>query len=530
MSAPTLTILHRAEEESWSAFSRRIREADGELIVILTSSDNSFLQQDSERKLFLAECAKQKERLTLATKEPVVLDSARRQGIRVIDRTRGLRKVLTGHPKAAQSLRTFSPSLWRQQWRSRLQSIGLLSMPKLRIWLLIGLSVLLFLFVVFRLLPSADVKVWPRRDVITHTMNITLVVSGATVHLPDRIKTLPLYPLTVTVRRTVNFTQVSPEFIGTDAEVPMTIYNKTPEEITLRAGTRLQNQAGMVFRLREGATVPANGKTVGRARADHMDIYGKIIGDRGNVPAGLAWTLPALDKTQQKLITAVNAVPGTGGRTAYRKVLQKKDLDLAVKQLRQELEQAADQLLKERQNQLDAEHPGADLQFLNKKDTLIRKTYTGFVVPMDLVGQAVDAVPVQGTFTYTVPAYDSDAVLRTFGEDVRQHVGEGKKLVEDSISLDPQQVIIIEWADNFSWIKITADIVGTEEYVLDPLTPAGARFGKKVRDAVSGLSRQDALRIVRNFPEVEKAEVSLWPPWGGRLPSIPANIAVRSQK
>jgi hypothetical protein len=309
----------------------------------------------------------------------------------------------------------------------------------------------------------------------------------------------------------------------------MTIYNKTPDELPLRAGTRFQNQAGMIFRLRDGVTVPANGKAVGRVRADHLDIYDKIIGDRGNVPAGLRWDLPALDKAQRQLIYGVNAVPGTGGRTAYRKVLQKKDLDLAVKQLQQELHVAAEQLLDEERARRNLEEAGADYEFL-KKDALVRQTYTGFVVPTDRVGQALDAIPVQGTFVYTVPAYDSAAILRTYGGEVESHVGEGKRLVPGSISLDPQQVIVIEWADNFTWIKVTADIVGMEEYVLEPLTPEGARFGKKVRDAVQGMAKKDALRIVRNFPEVEKAEISVWPPWGGRLPSIPANIAVRSER
>ncbi|NOS67589.1 MAG: hypothetical protein HOO67_04470, partial [Candidatus Peribacteraceae bacterium] len=80
-----------------------------------------------------------------------------------------------------------------------------------------------------------------------------------------------------------------------------------------------------------------------------------------------------------------------------------------------------------------------------------------------------------------------------------------------------------------SWIKITADVVGTEQFVLDPLSQVGAKFGKKVREAIAGLSVHDAQRILRNFPEVDRVEIRLWPPWAGVLPSIPSNIRITPQ-
>ncbi len=85
---------------------------------------------------------------------------------------------------------------------------------------------------------------------------------------------------------------------------------------------------------------------------------------------------------------------------------------------------------------------------------------------------------------------------------------------------------VIDYADDLSWIKLTVDLSGTELSILDPLTPTGARFAKQVRESVGGISREDALRIIRNLPEVEQAEIALWPPWSRVLPRIPSHISI----
>ena len=87
---------------------------------------------------------------------------------------------------------------------------------------------------------------------------------------------------------------------------------------------------------------------------------------------------------------------------------------------------------------------------------------------------------------------------------------------------------VIDYSKDLSWIKLTVDLTGTATYILDPLTPRGAVFAKNIRERISGLSTDDALRIVKNMPEVEDAEISLWPPWGNQLPSIPSHITVKA--
>lgn len=520
----TLHILVRGEEESWTAFARRIREKTGEVIVVLTSVDNNFLLPEGDRTTFLTEIASLRERLKLATKEPGIVSAARKLGIPVLYKTRMLRTALAGHPAehTAAALRSFSPSLWRQQWRSRLQAIGLLSMPKVRIWLFIALSTMLFGFVVFKILPSAEVRVWARKEVVTQTMNIVLVTSGAVVRLPPQSRVLPLVPMNVQLRKSIVFSDISPEFIGSDAEVRMRLMNKTPEKVQLANGTRLLNQAGMIFRTSQSVIIPASGSVLVHAVADHEDLYGKIIGDRGNVPANVRFELPGLPVEERMHIYAENPSPATGGRTAYRTVLQQRDVDLAKKRLEQELFSAAKIAIEEQRVARNRTEDAA-YEFLIR-DTLIQMTYSGFVLPTEQIGTVADSVTVEGAISYTLPAYNVTSILQAYGPEVQGHIADGKELLPDSIALDPGRVVVIEYADNLSWIKITVDVTGTEQYVLDPLTPSGARFGKELRKEITGASKENAVKVVRNKPEVDRVEIRIWPPWNSRLPDIPSNI------
>ncbi len=535
MPDPKITVLWRSDEESWNAFARRIRETDGEAVVVLSSADNTHLLQEDVRGPFLEELAKIRYRLRLASKEPVVVARARKHGIRVIDRTRKLRSLLAGHPHVAEALRFFSPSLWRQQWRSRLQTVGLLSVPKVRIWVLVLLSAGLFVFVIFRLLPSADVRIWPRSDLVTQTINVTLVATGATLQLSENVRVQPLEKLTVRVRKSITFDDISPEFTGKDAKVEMTVVNKSAETYSLRAGTRLLNQAGMIFKLGAPVIVAPGGRVTVPSVADHVDLYGKIIGRRGNVPAGLQWEFPGLPVPERTLVYAQNEKAATGGETAERTVLQQKDIDAGRKRLQQELLVSAKQLIEE-ERQLRSADPKTRLELL-AKDDVISTTYSGFVLPTEFLGQPVLSVPIEGELVYTVPAYNLQGLQETYSSELQAHTGEGRRLVPESVHIDPDKVIIIEYGDDESdkylftgdWLKITADVAGTEQFVIDPLTPTGAKFGRKVRDAIAGLPVNDAQRILRNFPEVERVEIRLWPPWSSALPEIPSNITIRPQ-
>ena len=523
---PDITVLFPKEGESWTAFGKRIEKQHGSMVIILTGPDAVLAKDEKQRVKFLEVMAGLSSRVHIATRQRVLMVAARSQGIRVIDSVGDLKHILHGHKKFDEAIRTFSPNIWRQKLRSNLQTMGLLSLPKLRVWILILVSAVLFFFVLFRLLPSAEIRVWPREDTISQTANIFLVLSGAVLEeVPARVRTMELIPIEVKVDKTITFDQISKEFIGTSARVAMTVINHSQEEYDLRTGTRVMNQAGMVFRLQEPVVLRPGQEVTARAIADDVDLYGEIIGERGNVPAGLRWDIPGLAEEEQRLVFAENRSPGLGGETDYRTVLHEGDLDVAQLKLEQDLLATAKQLIDEHKELYNSEHRENNMEILYY-DELTKEVYQNIELPKQFLGEPMLSVPVNGELVYTSYGYDSNQVLEILSQELRMHTEEGKRLLEDSLTLDRLVAHVIDYNDELSWIKLTVDLSGTEQYILDPLSPTGARFGSKVRDFVTGKEKDAAGRIIQNLPEVEDVELSIWPPWNKQLPTIPSHISI----
>lgn len=518
-------VLFPDEGETLASFERRIQESSGETIVLFSHLEHVLVREKESRKRILSVCKKFSTRVRIASRNAELIHAARAKGIRVISNVQDLKKLLDGTPQLEDALREFQPHIWRQQLRSKLQAMGLLSLPKLRIWALILISVSLFGFVVLRLLPSAEVTVWPQEENVSQTVNIFLAQSGAITELPERVRVLDLVPITVRVDKTITFDQISREFIGSNATVVMRVINTTLEPYWLRKGSRLRNQAGMVFRLQESVKVEPNGETLVSAEADPVDIYGEILGERGNVPEGLRWDFPGLTPDEQKDVYAINAQAGTGAVSAYKTVLSQYDVDLARKQLETELVSEAKRLVEEQKDILNARSDTARMDILYY-DELTKTEFKDMELPTQFIGAPVKTVPVSGSVEYTMYAYDTQKVLDMLSKEITSHVNENRRLLEDTLIIERLVTHVIDYTEDFSWIKITVDLSGTEQHILDPLSPTGAVFAKKVRKAIKGLHKDEALRIVNNFPEVKKAELSVWPPWGRTLPNIPSSIVI----
>ncbi|MDD5470230.1 MAG: hypothetical protein PHO92_05550, partial [Candidatus Peribacteraceae bacterium] len=354
---------------------------------------------------------------------------------------------------------------------------------------------------------------------------IFLVLSGSTVAIPERVRTMELLPITVRVDRTLTFDQISREFMGTSARVPMTVINESMEQYSLRKGSRLTNQAGMVFRLQEPVFLDPGDEVTVMAEAEGEDLYGDVIGERGNVPAGLRWDFPGLAEGERRLIYGMNKVAATGGVTDFQTVLKQQDLDVAQRKLRSELLSLASQMVDEEILLYNQEH-GDEVLTRLYYDELTVHTFTGFVLPTQFLGEKVSSVPVDGSIVYTAYGYDAQYILTMLADELATHVTEGKRLLPETVKLERLVVHVIDYTDDLSWIKLTVDLSGTEQAILDPLTPSGARFAKSLREMVAGKSVSDARRIIKNFPEVDRVDVSLWPPWNQMLPTIPYHISL----
>ncbi len=531
--SPTLSVVIAPEVPTASSLLGSVRRIAG--MVLLVGSPEGFKDLSSEQLSSFfreAKALNADRRLIVAVKDQRVRSLATSCGWETMQTLKQLRPMVKGQPNEAEAIRSFSPVSWRQDIRSRLQVVGLLSLPKLRIWGLLSVSIGVFLFVFFKLLPSSEIHIWPNQETGSFTTNVYLVASGAVLPVPaDRVRVLPLRLLTVHITRTLTFDQVSKNFTGKNATMTITVFNDSAEKYSLRKGTRLTNQAGMRFRLNDDLIMEPHTKTPAIANADPIDQYGEVVGDRGNVPAGVKWDFPGLTEQERKLVYARNDKPASGGSTSYVNLLTDEDVYGSVRhpgakqRLEQELLTVAKQQVEEERIGLNKLN-GTNLVLLQREE-LTKIVYKDFDLSEAFIGQNVASIPISGSIDYTVILYDEDELLSLLKEEVLLRVPPDKTVVLGSLTKDNMDLnVIAPWDDDFKWVKITSDLTFTQRYVISPITPNGAKFGKYIRDNVVGKTLSEANRIIKNLPEVDRVDIKIWPPWSFQLPTIGSSIAI----
>jgi hypothetical protein len=268
-----------------------------------------------------------------------------------------------------------------------------------------------------------------------------------------------------------------------------------------------------------------------RAEADPIDLYGEVLGERGNVPAGVRWDFPGLSEKERSLVYARNDKSATGGKTSYITMLTKEDIygkdqrSGAKQRLEQELLLVAKQQVED--DRLTANNvQETDFVELRRSDLTTIK-YSNFQLSDSFIGQQVNSVPVSGSIDYTVVVYDESALLELLREEARKRVSAEKSIVEASLSKENMEIFVIPpWDDDLRWVKITANLTYNQTYILNPLTPTGAKLAKSIRDSVAGKTVTEAHRIISNMPEVSTAEIRVWPPWTYILPAIGPSILI----
>ena len=149
----------------------------------------------------------------------------------------------------------------------------------------------------------------------------------------------------------------------------------------------------MIFKTLEPLNIPPGGEITVRTKADDLDLYGEIIGERGNVPAGVRWEFPGLAPEERLLIYGENMAEAKGGTTSYRTVLSQGDLNLAKKRLEQELLATAKQLVDEERTLRNMGSDGG-LEMLYYEE-LTKIEFRDFVLPTQFLNEAVTSIPVE---------------------------------------------------------------------------------------------------------------------------------------
>jgi hypothetical protein len=526
--------LIRADQfETLKALETALNNAAEEAIVII-GNDIQYLTEEEDRTHLIHTIHDAEQLITVASNDSVFTRQARRHHVIPITRYNAVKKKLENHPEQEEALRSFAPKLWQRSLKNKLQTSGLLTVPRARVLTLSIICILVFLFVFFRLLPGATIMVWPKEEAVSHTVNVFLLgdtSTGVTVgEIPEKATTQTMIPITVSTALSYTYTDISKAFAGTSSVVTMSVVNESFGPITLRKDTRFVNQAGMIFLLQESVVVPAEDERNVLTIANDKDDYGEIIGERGNVPAGLKWDIPGLSDSLQQVVYGENRVAASEGTTAFVPVVTAYDLKQAQKALEAQLLREANLLLEDKYIDVQKEL-GIDLEVMNRTrhDALRVVEYSDVDINEGFIGQQMQSFPISATVTVTRFGFDKASILQQLRNEIITREEQYHNVISESLTIDNMEYHVIRYHDDLRWVKVTATLHAVEQTDLTPYSETGKEFRERLRTAIVGKPYDEALRITRNFQEVNHATISIWPPWHDLLPTVAANIRVEEQ-
>lgn len=396
---------------------------------------------------------------------------------------------------------------------------------------LIIASVLILLMITYIALPGATIYLTPKSNVLERSVNIVLAdfeknKGELSNHPPHMIAT---YPVFKTIQKKITYNSTGVHFKGENARGTITLINKANREWTLVPRTRFQTDDGIVFRMQIYVKVPPArvdglGEITVDVTADEFDIYGQVVGERGNI-GPTKFFLPGLKESSRELIVGESYEPMSGGKTITIKFITKEDLDSAGKKIKDEILASAESELEQYVKQKN-EIQGVNLSLLTGPSA-IKKGNPRVYVPYELEGQEKENFEVSSEVEVSGVAYNKEEFINILKEELRNRKSPDKKLVNiDENSISYQMI-----DDTIPGrIKLTASIKGVEEYEIAPDKENGRRLLKKITEHILGIDKKSAEKYIQNLPEIDKVVIKTWPMWTPTLPKVPENIEVKIEE
>ncbi|MDP3771664.1 MAG: hypothetical protein Q8R16_05160, partial [bacterium] len=176
----------------------------------------------------------------------------------------------------------------------------------------LGVVVLLAVAVLLLSVARVEVTITPRAEQIVADFDVTIIGSGTPTGrevlgrlvrvegtgTAERVLTVGAAPVPSSVMESAPAAR---------AEGSVTLVNTMTAPQPLVATTRLLSADGILFRMKSGATVPANGKLEG------VRVYADQVGEQGNI-GPTKFAIPGLSKWLQARVWAESSVAMSGGR------------------------------------------------------------------------------------------------------------------------------------------------------------------------------------------------------------------------
>jgi len=276
----------------------------------------------------------------------------------------------------------------------------------------------------------------------------------------------------------------------------VTITNTMSSAQPLVVTTRLLSQEGVLFRLKKGVTVPANGSVEAEVYADQKGVLGNI--------APTTFTIPGLTQVKQKLVNAKSSEAFDGG-IRYESVLSQEEIDQAVASFKAELLEEAKSTLR---SQLKNKYTGEEF-FVDIKDEKVGVKAGDKVVAFDVSL----SVAVSGVF------FDGIALSKITEKKLYEGIEQGQEFMD------------IGTANR----KIVVEQVNSEQGVARlHVTQVGNAIPSRVNQALDverfvGMSEGDVSALLLKEGIATKVNIQFFPFWVRTIPQLKDHVYIEIQ-
>ncbi len=346
------------------------------------------------------------------------------------------------------------------------------------------ITVVLLGVVVFVTSKKATITVLAKED--AKSVNLTVGVNTKSSEVMDNV-------IVGSVSSTVvNFSQkyfpTGSKTIEGLAGGEVIVYNKTNEAQILVKTTRLLTDKGILFRLSDKITVPANGQTTAIVYADKVGVDSEI--------GPSDFTIPGLATDKQKVIFAKSEKQMESGVKKIG-ILAESDITAARQDFAQKL--------KDQYSDSGSENNKKIINVLNVNPTVDKK-----------VGDEVDGFTLSGTSTVVVVSYDQAALSDIISKIVPTQIDGTLEKVLTVTNQPKVEIISVDTSANTAQLSVNQDIIVTLDANAEKLSP----------QYFMGKSKDEIERYVFELNHVAGVQVDFSPGWIGKAPTVPDKIKV----
>ncbi|MCH2189209.1 hypothetical protein MK079_05285, partial [Candidatus Gracilibacteria bacterium] len=314
------------------------------------------------------------------------------------------------------------------------------------------------------------------------------------------------------------------------------LFNHLDTPIDLKIHTRVQNEAGIVYTLRDAyrlaaASYDTNGQIVASETpvdivAKNYDIYGGFIGSRGNIGSDVSLILPGLPEHLQSKIYAKTAGNVSGGTDTYTTTLEAEDIKKAKQilenQLRSELMKqmkkdiTSDNTLNNTSNEILTLHEMIEYGMADIRISDGRK-----------IGDEISEFNLIGNMDITLYTFDKQLIVNKLKKVVSDTIFEESEalLLIDKDSLRISHVLSTQ--KNQSEIKATSEVEILVQY---NFLNSEDSFVHKLKHTIASMEIGTAESMLRNNEKIQDVEIKNRPFFMGKITHIPRNIIFRIQE